>query len=163
MFTKATLGALLIFVISQLPALADLTCPPSHHPFARGHCSVVRGRHGQWVRGSAKLSGTALNIKLGLETDSAFFGVGGQVLVVIRDSAGRTIGAYKTKTCAIAAKSGGHARIADFSSQNLQLPRPVAIQASSLDVQPKVEQDNLPRPIGIKDWTIGIPIFSSDL
>jgi hypothetical protein len=146
-----------------LPAAADLICTPSNHPFARGYCQVVRGRHGQWVRGSAVLEENALTIKLGLETDSTFFGIAGWVQVTVRDKAGKPLGSYKSDTCAIAGKSKGHARIADFTTQKANLPANVVKNAAFLDVTPNVMQDNLPRPIGIRDWTVAVPIFNIKL
>lgn len=115
------------------------------------------------MRGSASISKNALVIKLGLETDSIFFGIGGSVLVTIRDSGGKSLASYTSATCAIAAKSGGHARIADFTTQKAGIPANVVQKAAWLEVTPHVSQDNLPRPIGIKDWTIVVPIFSISL
>jgi hypothetical protein len=135
---------------------------PSNQPFARGYCAVVRGRHGQWVRGTANLSGTALTMKLGLETDSGFFGIGGHVVVVLHDKTGKPIAFYRSATCAIAGKKGGQTRIADFSSVRFAVPVEVASQTASLEVQPQIEQDNLPRPLGLKDWKIFIPIFQTN-
>lgn len=101
-------------------------------------------------------------MKLGLETDSSFFGIAGFVEVTLRDNAGKALAVYKTATCAIAGKSGGHARIVDFSTAKREVPKDIIARTVSLDIQPHVEQDNLPRPIGIRDWTIFVPIFQKN-
>jgi hypothetical protein len=147
----------------RTPAFADLSCTPSTHPYARGYCQIARGRHGQWVRGSATLSKNALVIKLGLETDSTFFGIAGSVAVTIHDKDGTALASYKSATCAIAGKGKAHARIGDFTTQKGGISTDVAKKAAWLEVTPYVLQDNLPRPVGIRDWTIFVPIFSIPL
>jgi hypothetical protein len=104
-----------------------------------------------------------LTIKLGLETDSTFFGIAGWIGVTVRDRAGKPLVSYKSATCAIAGKSKGHARTADFSTQKADIPPDVVKNAASLDVTANVVQDNLPRPIGIRDWTVSIPIVNIQL
>jgi hypothetical protein len=162
-FCCITFVVSVVNIIALSSTFADLSCTPSNEPFARGYCQVARGHHGQWVRGSATLSKNALVIKLGLETDSTFFGIGGSVLVTIRDKDGKSLGSYTSATCAIAGKSKGHARSADFTTQKAGISADVVKKAASLEVTPHVAQDNLPRPVGIRDWTIFVPIFSISL
>ena len=89
------------FVSTPDQLFATVSCKPSARPFARGYCSIVRGRHGQWVRGTATLTTDGnLGMKLGLETDSGFLGIAGWVEVTLLDKAGRSLGTYKSATCA---------------------------------------------------------------
>jgi hypothetical protein len=83
--------------------------------------------------------------------------------VTVRDKAGKPLASYKSATSAIAGKSKGHARIADFTTQKANLPPDVVKNAASLDVTPNLVQDNLPRPVGIKDWTIFVPIINAKM
>jgi hypothetical protein len=125
------------------------------------YSAVARGRHGQWVRASALLKSNGdLTAQLGLETDSTFFGIAGTVTVLLKDKDGKVVGSAEMPQCAIAGKSPGKARRGDFTSKVASIPPSVVAQVVTVEAIPNIKEDNLPRPLGLKDWTVAIQLIN---
>jgi hypothetical protein len=74
--------------------------------FGRGMCALARGRHGQWVRGSARLAASGrVDVMMGLETDSTAFGMGGIITFDLLDATGKVLASGSTAEAAIPGKS----------------------------------------------------------
>lgn len=133
------------------PAFADInsTPVPGSDIHVDRYSAVARGRHGQWVRASAALKDSRdLVIKLGLETDSGFFGIAGTATVLLKDEAGRVIATVESPMRYIAGKSPGKARRADFELP-FRVPADVAPRVRTVEAIPNVKFDNAPCPLGL--------------
>jgi hypothetical protein len=132
-------------------------CVLSTEVFARNQCSLSRGRHGQWVRGSANLLwNDHLNIQLGLETDSTFFGIGGHVEFDLLDAQGHTLYHGSTGEATIPGKKPGKARIWLGVWNLASVPHDVAMKTQSIRVKTVVQDDNAPEPWGLTGWSATI-------
>lgn len=133
------------------------SCVLSTDPFARNQCSLSRGRHGQWVRGSATLLwDDHLNIQLGLETDSTFFGIGGHLEFDLLDAQGRVLYHGSTGEATIPGKRPGKARIWLGVWTLASVPHDVALKTQSIRVSTFVQDDNAPEPWGLTAWSAKI-------
>jgi hypothetical protein len=125
------------------------------------YTAVARGRHGQWVRASATLrSNGDLVAQLGLETDSTFFGIAGTVTVLLKDKNGKVVGSAEMDQCAIAGKGPGKARRGDFTSKVHTFPKAIVDQVTVVEAIPNIKEDNMPRPLGLKDWKVVVNLIN---
>lgn len=107
-----SIGALCLFMVMPLVSKADVNCTKSNQAFSADSCSLARGKHGQWVRGSANLkSDGVLEMRLGLETDSTGFGVKGRVDFDLLDASGKVLLHGVGSEGSIGGKKPGHAKV----------------------------------------------------
>ena len=150
----------LIFGVAWCGASAQsvvIACKPDPGAFARADCSLSRGRHGQWVRGSANLlSNGRVEVRLGLETDSTFFGIGGKVRFDLIDADGKVIGTGSSGISHIPGKSPGKARIWESSWVQAPVTESVVPRVKTIRVYTDVIDDNAPQPWGISTWSVSM-------
>ena len=128
---------------------AEVDCIKSTHPYGRDFCAVLQCPQGQWSRGSVSLlpkSGT-LEVKQGLETDNALYGVCGAVEFRLKDDHNTIAYGFGPQRC-IAAKFPGPARIQAFAPDVIQVPAPIANRVRSIEVSSVCSNDVL-SPLGL--------------
>ncbi|WP_233890110.1 hypothetical protein [Paraburkholderia flagellata] len=151
----AATGGLITLVSAS--AFADATCKVDPQPFARGYCTLARGHHGQWARGTVTVTNDGkIHVKQALETDSGFFGVCGTVSYVLRDAAGNAVATGSTRETCIPNKGHGHARIVNFPEGVRQINPARAASVATVEVHANATRD----PQGIFGFTIDPITFS---
>lgn len=134
-----------------------LVCNSDPGVWGRGDCALARGRHGQWVRGSARLAASGrVDVKMGLETDSTAFGIGGKITFDLLDASGKVLASGSTSEAEIPGKSPGKARIweSDWKGTATPIPASMVPQVKSIRVNAVVLDDNAPLPLGIGSWSV---------
>lgn len=160
-FTKSLSTVILVFVILLTPKLIHAQkcfCNISNHPFARGYCSLSRGKHGQWVRASANLLKNGnVQVRMGLETDSNLFGIGGSMRFELLDSTGKVLGTGTSTSATIPGKGPDtHFKFRQWDSPWMEkkIDPKIISHVRSIKVYTKVENDNFPGFWGIKTWKV---------
>jgi hypothetical protein len=145
---------------AEAPTVA-VQCKPDGNVWARGDCALGRGRHGQWARGSVRLlSNGQIQAKIGLETDSTFFGISGKLTFDFLDANGKVLVSGSTSVVHIPGKKPGKARRWEtpwagsatpqsISTDKIALVKSIRVTAIPLD-------DNAPQPFGLDTWSISM-------
>ena len=103
------------------------------------------------VRGSARLAASGrVDVKMGLETDSTAFGIGGKITFDLLDVSGKVLASGSTSEAQIPGKSPGRARIweSDGKGIAMTIPADKVPLVKSIRVNAVVLDDNAPEPWG---------------
>ena len=136
-----------------------LQCNNDPGVWGRGDCALARGHHGQWVRGSVRLlSNGQVQAKVGLETDSTFFGISGNLTFDLLDANNKVVGSGSTDKVHIPGKSPGKARIweSDWKSASVSIPANKISLVKSIRVNAVPLDDNLPNPFGLDTFKVSV-------
>ena len=159
--TKLLFTVILVFVsllTTKFVNAQTCSCTLSKHPFARGYCSLSRGRHGQWVRASANLLKNGnVQVRMGLETDTNLFGIGGSMRFELLDSTGKVLGSGSSTAATIPAKGPDtHFKFRQWDSPwtEKRIDPKIIPLVKSIKVYTIVQNDNAPLPWGIKSWSV---------
>lgn len=129
----------------------------THDAFSDDYSAFIQVKHGQWLRSWAglHLGSGRLVVKLCLETDNNLYGVAGFTEVILRDINGRDLKHLQMKPCAIPSKTGGKARVQEFSGE-FTVSQDLLNRLSSITVLPHCTHDSEPLPLGLKSASVEI-------
>ena len=102
-----------------------------------------------------------VDVKMGLETDSTVFGIGGKITFDLLDASGKVLASGSTSEAQIPGKSPGKARIweSDWKGTAMAIPPDKVPLVKSIRVTAIVLDDNGPLPLRIGSWSVKFDVM----